>query len=322
MAFDEVQFPSDITYGQSLGGAGWNTTIISADSGSEQRVARWSSARHKYDVGFSVRTDAQLSTLRNFYLARNGAARGFRYKDWNDYSSASNHVGSTSTDDQTIDTGDGSTTQFQLIKTYTDGGNSYIRNITKPVTDTVIVEVDGVEQTEGSDFTVDTATGIITFDAGSIPGAGEVIKAGYEFDVPVRFDKSIDEQLMVQRFEKGFGSLSVILIEIFDGLTVPGSYNFGGASSVSLTADITISMSGYGRYIEVTPDASGHKIYLPQDTSDLPKGGDLFLFKNKSGSYTFLIYDDTPALLDTVYIRGSTRIGLNADGDWVVTGEW
>jgi Conserved hypothetical protein 2217 (DUF2460) len=36
--------------------------------------------------------------------------------------------------------------------------------------------------------TVDHATGIVTFLAGHIPASGAAITAGFEFDVPVRFD--------------------------------------------------------------------------------------------------------------------------------------
>ena len=36
--------------------------------------------------------------------------------------------------------------------------------------------------------TVDDTTGIVTFLAGHIPATGAVITAGFEFDVPVRFD--------------------------------------------------------------------------------------------------------------------------------------
>jgi uncharacterized protein (TIGR02217 family) len=52
----------------------------------------------------------------------------------------------------------------------------------------VRVAVDGIEKTEGTDFGVDTATGLVTFDAEMTPGSSEIVTAGFEFDVPVRFD--------------------------------------------------------------------------------------------------------------------------------------
>ena len=64
----------------------------------------------------------------------------------------------------------------------------YAREITKPVAGTVLVAVDGNEQAEGADFTVDTTIGLITFLPGRIPATQTTVTAGFEFDVPVRFD--------------------------------------------------------------------------------------------------------------------------------------
>ena len=49
------------------------------------------------------------------------------------------------------------------------------------------VALDAVEQMTG--WSVDTPTGVVTFTVA--PGAGVVVAAGFEFDVPARFD--IDE---------------------------------------------------------------------------------------------------------------------------------
>ena len=56
----------------------------------------------------------------------------------------------------------------------------------KPVAVTVRVAVNGVARAETIDFTVDTTTGIITFNLPPAPGLS--VTAGCEFDVPVRFD--------------------------------------------------------------------------------------------------------------------------------------
>ncbi len=40
----------------------------------------------------------------------------------------------------------------------------------------------------GSTFTCDTTTGVVTFLAGHIPPPGAAVTAGFNFDVPVRFD--------------------------------------------------------------------------------------------------------------------------------------
>ena len=44
----------------------------------------------------------------------------------------------------------------------------------------------GIHLTEGVDFSVDHANGWINFTVA--PGLGDVLVAGFEFDVPVRFD--------------------------------------------------------------------------------------------------------------------------------------
>ena len=50
-----------------------------------------------------------------------------------------------------------------------------------------VVSVGGVAKAATS-FTVDTTTGIVTVAEGQVPTAGQIVRAGFEFDVAVRFD--------------------------------------------------------------------------------------------------------------------------------------
>ena len=61
-----------------------------------------------------------------------------------------------------------------------------------------------------SGWTVDTTTGVVTFTIA--PGNGVVVRAGFEFDVPVRFDADVlDVTLDIERL----GSItSIPLLEI------------------------------------------------------------------------------------------------------------
>ena len=59
-----------------------------------------------------------------------------------------------------------------------------MRRIVKPVTGTVRVARGGVETVAG--WSVNATSGVVTFAAA--PGAGVLVTAGFEFDVPVRFD--------------------------------------------------------------------------------------------------------------------------------------
>jgi len=68
------------------------------------------------------------------------------------------------------------------------------------VAGTVRVALDGVEQLGGTDFNADHATGLVEFTAP--PPAGAQVTAGFEFDVPVRFDTDVIEA-NVAAFEAG-----------------------------------------------------------------------------------------------------------------------
>jgi uncharacterized protein (TIGR02217 family) len=180
--FHEVQFPTTISRGSS-GGPRRRTDIVTLRSGYEERNSVWADSRREYDAGLGVRDINDLHDVLAFFEARLGRLYGFRWKDWADYKSCAPND-QVSRDDQTLGTGDGSETQFQLVKAYTSGPVTYTRVITKPVSGTVLVEANG-SLVSGADYSLNTETGIITFN--SAPASGHVIKAGYEFDVPVRF---------------------------------------------------------------------------------------------------------------------------------------
>ncbi len=185
-AFHDVRFPLAVAFGSS-GGPQRRTEIVALASGHEERNARWAFSRRHYNAGTGIRSIADIHALIAFFEERRGQLYGFRWRDRSDWKSGSPEA-TPMPDDQTIGSGDGTTTDFQLVKTYGGAYAPFQRIITKPVAGTVRVAVDGIEQSEGSQFIVDTATGMVSFLVGSIPAAGTVITAGYEFDVPVRFD--------------------------------------------------------------------------------------------------------------------------------------
>lgn len=186
MAFHEVRFPEKISYG-AVGGPGFKTTVFTRASGYEDRNVEWAKARAEYDVAHGIKTQAELDQLLAFFYARRAKAYGFRFKDWSDYKSCS-ATKTPAAADQSLGTGDGTNRVFQLVKTYSDAADSYVRTINKPVSGTVKIAVDGVLKTETTHYTIDYTTGVVTFTVGNAPGSGAAVTAGYEFDVPCRFD--------------------------------------------------------------------------------------------------------------------------------------
>jgi uncharacterized protein (TIGR02217 family) len=185
-SFHEIRFPLSIGLGSS-GGPERRTDIVLLASGHEERNTRWADSRRRYNAGTGVHSLADLHALIAFFEERRGRLTGFRFKDRGDFKSCAPDA-TPAADDQAIGTGDGATAAFQLKKTYGGGIADYERTIAKPVAGTVKVAVDDVEQAEGADFVVDTATGIVTFQPGHTPDVDAVVTAGFEFDVPVRFD--------------------------------------------------------------------------------------------------------------------------------------
>jgi uncharacterized protein (TIGR02217 family) len=185
-AFHEILFPLDIAL-KSAGGPQRRTDVVALGSGAEERNARWAHSRRRYDAGYGVKTFDALSQAVAFFEERRGRLYGFRWRDRLDHSSAAPDAAAAPTD-QVLGTGDGTTAMFALSKTYGSLYSPYQRPIAKPVPGSVRVAVAETEAAEGSDFSVDTTTGVVTFFAGHIPAGGAAVTAGFLFDVPVRFD--------------------------------------------------------------------------------------------------------------------------------------
>ena len=170
MAFDNVRLPDDIER-ESISAPRFQTSVVTLGKGAEQRNVDWAQQRLSFDISYGIQYETDVKVIVDFFYARLGRARGFRFKDWSDYKAV----------DERLGTGDGVKTQFQLVRNYTSSV-TYVRKILCPVAGTVSVKVDGVAAL----YSIDLATGIITLNT---PAAdGKAVTASFEFDVPVRFD--------------------------------------------------------------------------------------------------------------------------------------
>ncbi|MFT6531978.1 MAG: hypothetical protein ACJASC_001525 [Limimaricola cinnabarinus] len=184
MAFHDVRFPVALSFGAS-GGPERRCEIVTLANGFEERNSPWADARRRYDAGLGLRGLDDIEAVLAFFEARRGPLHGFRWKDWLDWRSApaSRPIEEL---DQQIGTGDDATTAFRLVKRYGTGAAAYLRPITRPVAGSVRVAVDGDPVLEGAGVEIDHATGLVRL--GVAPPIGAIVTAGFEFDVPARFD--------------------------------------------------------------------------------------------------------------------------------------
>lgn len=185
MSFHEVSFPLRLALG-ATGGPMRRTDIVNLSNGRENRNQRWRNARRRYEVGSAIKTLDDLYSVLEFFEARRGQLYGFRFRDPLDYRSGKPSEPITATDVE-LGLGSGEEAEFQLIKYYGDAKSRFRRVIEKPRENSLLVAVDGTVA-DSETYTLDTATGIIRFTEGHIPDNGAVVTAGFEFDVPVRFD--------------------------------------------------------------------------------------------------------------------------------------
>lgn len=163
----------------------------------------------RYDVGPGIRSESELGVLLEFFRARRGAARGFRLADPYDHSSNTSS-GTPTSGDQLLGVGDGETSEFQLIKSYGSGPEPQVRPITRPRASSIVISIGGIAANGWALL----PGGVISFvDA---PPAGAEIRAGFLFDVSVRF---AEDRLDISAANFAAGEApSVPLIEVREAI--------------------------------------------------------------------------------------------------------
>ncbi len=166
MAFDEIQFPTDISRG-SRGGPRFNTDVVRINSGFEVRTAQWQDPLFEFNAKYGVKRNTQLQTVQNFFMAVLGKTHGFRYKNFLDFVATNQPTGTS----VTVDGGafDGVTPrngsrQLQIRRLYSHALRNYVKDIRKPLAASPIVSVRLNTSTlvVTTDYTLSTLTGVIT----------------------------------------------------------------------------------------------------------------------------------------------------------------
>lgn len=195
----------------------FSTTVTIADSGAEQANRNWRDPLWRFTLPEVVRYWDTVEALKTHWLVTGGPAQTFPFRDPTDFASIDLYtvpiIDDASVDismtDQLIGTGDGVSTSFPLAKIYQSGASTYSRPINLPIIDTVLVSVAGADVSGSNPWTVSRPGGVVNFTTAPAPGA--LIKAGFLFDVEVRFEADDSFAAIVKDFNAGgFASLSLL----------------------------------------------------------------------------------------------------------------
>jgi uncharacterized protein (TIGR02217 family) len=188
-AFRDVYLPDAIRGFPFTSSPRMSTSITQVASGDEHRNINWKHPLHRFSAPEAVKCMEDVEDLRDHWLVMQGPAFTFPFRDPFDFASRRlskvNLEPTVGITDQVIGIGDGLTRVFQLQKTYTRGGFSYVRPIRLPIMGSVVVGMNGhtVDTPDpvlpGGPYVFDVTRygGTILFD--HAPHVGEAITAGF-----------------------------------------------------------------------------------------------------------------------------------------------
>jgi len=197
MAFNETaSLPDCIALG-AIGGPMFSTDIIVVRAGYESRNANWSQSRRRYDIQTGVKTKTDFQSVADVFHAVGGRLDGFRFKDWADFEATVSNGFLYATDGTssygTAGTGYGMPV-LQLVKAYTAGSSTHLREIRKPIAPIVIYR-GGTPATAGvgaGNYALDLTTGLVTFVADQSRSIiSHTPTASHNFDVSSAFSPNL-----------------------------------------------------------------------------------------------------------------------------------
>lgn len=236
--------------GTSTGPVHRTITAANAAGIEDKRFARLDQSRHRIVTQKDVATMSDLAELQAFAIARWGACHSFLIQDEADYTTAPDGTSTPSLgEDSTpaIGTGNGTRVQWQLFKTY----STHTRHLRGIQPGSVVLSVNGVTQTEGTDFVVDYTMGTVTFL--TAPTATHEILAGCKFYNVVRIDQDADGGLELVREDYDIGRASVSMTE--DAVS---QSNYGSASALGMSGMTDRTFAGGLR----SWSSTGGEVYL------------------------------------------------------------
>jgi uncharacterized protein (TIGR02217 family) len=146
-SFEEVRFNDNKIINYTTGGPAYKTSMVQTNGGKEQRNAVWSQPLAVFEFTDRLISETETHYIRDFFHAMQGMLIGFRFKDWSDYKD----------DGLGVIVGDG-IGGGQLYKQYAMGSRSQKKKISKPVSGTVQVYINGTLTSCAIDYT----TGVVS----------------------------------------------------------------------------------------------------------------------------------------------------------------
>lgn len=202
-------FPSLVGLGYKIPRTAiWDTDVQTAISGLNSRLSYFTYPNYSWEFSFSIlranNNYTELQTLLGFFNLMQGQFNAFLYKDPDDYIVSS----------QAIGTGDGSSTVFQLVKTF----GSYIEPVLAPDTSSAFNVYFGSSLQAASSYTVNgyssgsASSGVLVFK--TAPSSGSAINASFQYYYPCRFNT--DKQEFVLNYQGAYSAskLSIISVKI------------------------------------------------------------------------------------------------------------
>lgn len=171
MNFHDINLPKYIEI-FAVGSSSFSTSKAESMSGREARNSDSQMPKRLYELRNCCLSSDQFEAFNSFFYARRGMRFSFRLRDYFD----------CSVENQNIGISDGMNPEFQLKKLYRDDISPYVRIITKPVQDTVIL----LHENDRLEFAS------INYNDGKLRlieplPLNSILSASFTFDVPVRF---------------------------------------------------------------------------------------------------------------------------------------
>lgn len=165
---NEARWDDNVRQWLATGGPGYSTSIVSVQSGDEQRASNWINARGRYNVGDRNVPMAKYQDLLSFFHRVKGRFYGFRLRDWTDFRDDGRGVLGAG-----VGTGE-MTYQMNKIRTIPNVAGATLQKITRPIGptfasslgNTVDIFINGVEVPQGGgqgSCYVDDAGGKVLF---------------------------------------------------------------------------------------------------------------------------------------------------------------